>query len=472
MPSLSQFNQFAQGAAPNKANFFQLTGSNSAQVDVRMGLTLVQPQQNPLLLLALKPILQYGGRNYGASDIPIGLSFGNLPPLKGPKYAWQSHSVLRDVIPITAAVLIAGTALTFSLVSPNTTNPDAYQVSTYDVLEAPNGEQMWVTAMNYATGVATVTRDFANTLQTNTIAEGALNNPQKTAVAAALSAGDKMYRVGRYWTEQSEIDFGKDVNVPNRAQDFNYTSIIRTPVAMSRTAKSSLYYAQPEDVRQLEITNLQHMLNMESGAHFGLRGESVDATGKTIRSGDGVVRKILRDSPATCAQLIATGSGIQQYVEATVSTSLALMTFSTLQNWFANYLFKFLTTSQEKHLLCTLDMLGALHRLYPQSAFERVERDPIGDFGVIVTGLITPYGRIRVVPDQLLTNRASRNPLANQVHAVGVNAPEFNIGFLKDTTLQKDMQNPSMDGFGYGYLTEFTTALRAIETHSVLVAIA
>jgi hypothetical protein len=471
MPALSQFNQFASGAAPNKANFFQLTGSNSAQIDVRMNLTLTQPQQNPLLLLALKPMLQYGGRNYGASGVPIGLSFGNLPPLKGPKYAWQSHAVLRDTIPITAVVTSTGTSLTFSVTLPNTTNPDAYQVSTYDVLEAPNGEQIWVTAMNYQTGVATVVRDFANTLQTNTVAEGALNNPQKTAVAIALAIGDNMYRVGRYWPEGSEIDFTKDVNVPTRTTDFNYTSIIRTPVAMSRTAKDSLYFAQQEDMRQLEITNLQHMLNMEAGAHFGLRGEAVDATGKTIRSGDGVVRKILRDSPATCAQLIGTGIGIQQYVEATVSTSISTMTFSTLNYWFANFLFKFLTTSQEKHVLCTLDMLGALHRLYPQSAFEKIDRDPIGDFGAIVTGLVTPYGRIRVVPDQLLTNRANRNPAANQVHAVGLNADEFNIGFFKDTTLQKDMQNPSMDGIGYGYLTEFTTALRAIETHALLVAI-
>jgi hypothetical protein len=449
-----------QGLAGPGNNFFRLNDASSAQVDMRLGIVLIQPQNTPFQLLGLKPSLDFGGRNYGSSGKPVGMNFPGIPNLKGPKHTWQEHTLLRNVVPVVAARVSTDTTITFSLTLPDVKNPDAYQVSTYDLYECASGELIWVTAMNYTTGVATVIRGYGYSAAANQAAQGYANANYGVA-PGAIAAGEKLLRAGRIFPEGSELDLKLDTNVAGRNQDYNFSTITRTPLYLTRTALDSLYYAQQEDIREMEIQSSQHVLSLESAAMFSVRSESVTPGGLTIRSGDGVIPKMARDG-ALIADLVTDLGG----------TNFAAMTLPQWNRWLANYLFKFITADQEKYIFLTTTGLSRLHELYPIGQFERVERDPIGDFGSIVLGLTTPYGYVKVCPCQLLSDRAGRNLAAPQIHVLGINGSAFKSEFMKKTTLQREIQNPSADGKGMGYLSEMMIEFSAMPTQAALRGIA
>ena len=450
--------------ASNIANggtaFFDLKGPTSAEIDMRLGVMMIGPTFSPFLLLGQKGEVQFGGQNYGSAPVPIGVSFGTIEGLKGPKHTWQEQTLLRNVNALGAAATIGATAMTFSITQnagvteTPPRNVDAYQISTYDVLETVGGELIYVTAMDYATGIATVVRGFAGT------------------TAAALASGDRVMRVSRLWPEGSEIDFRKDVNVNNRMQDYNLSGIVRTPMYMTRTAKDSLYLATPEDQRMMKSTAMEHVRNLESSLLLSVRFEGTNGAGAanaglTMRTGDGILPKMDRDRPGQVVNLVTTPTALGT---AIAGGSLANMTRLNFEQFLSDYVFKAITHSQMKYLFCSTMAIKAIHNFYPVGAFDRIERDPIGDFGQVVTGLETPYGTVKILPYQLLTDRASRSPAAANVQILAINGECFRTGYMKKTVLQKDIQNPSADGTGWAYLTEIMMELSALETHAVLKA--
>jgi hypothetical protein len=470
MPQSGQFSA-TTGVGAGRSGIFDLRTPTSAEIDMRLGVMMIGPTYTPLALLGQKGKLEYGSPVYGSSEQPIGISFAMIEKLKGPKHTWQEQTLLRNVIPVSAAATAGATALTFSLTqsngTPDTQNPDAFQVSTYDLLESASGELVWVTAMDYGTGIATVLRAYGAS------AAGATGFGTDTAsgvAATALASGDRLMRVGRFWPEGSEIDFRRDVNVNNRVQDYNFTSIIRTPFYMTRTAKDSLYLAMPEDIRQMETQQEQHVLNLEASLLLSRRYEGPGTganTGLTIRSGDGILPKMRRDRPGQITDLVASPTALGA---AVAGGALSAMTLRNFEQWLGQSAFRAITNkSNYKYLLCSLQGIRALHSWYPIGQWDRVERDAIGTFGQVVTGLQTPYGTLRVVPYQLLTDRVGLvAATAASTHMICLNADCFRTGYMKKTYLQKDIQNPSADGTGWAFLTEMMCEIGGLDTHAIL----
>lgn len=283
------------------------------------------------------------------------------------------------------------------------------------------GETVLVTATS--TNTLTVTRGWGSTAQ-------AINNL------------DSVVRIGPAYAVNALSGTPKSTQVQ---QDYNYTQIFRTPLAISRTDRDSrLNYTNTTDWERLKMeAAVEHLRQQERAFWYGRRNESTDVNGQRQRS---------------------TG-GLFQFITSNVSDVSASGGVLTPQLFdaFAETAFQYGQT--QKYLFCSPRMLSRINGLSEHLIRMKPEET---SFGQDLTKYTTSHGEFILIR----TPHFGAPGLGDKYSgtAVCVDPDQIKFAYLKnaENEYRDNIQEPDRDGVKAEWLCEAGVHLANEKAHAIL----
>lgn len=296
-------------------------------------------------------------------------------------------------------------------------------VNKYDLIKiVRTGEVLRVTAINYSTKVATVTRSIGAT------------------AAAAINDDDDVLVISSAFEEGA----GKAVsNVTKLTKVINYTQIFKTSFEVTNTLDASKTYPTgavgAEKNRLRRKAGVEHAKKIEAAYWFGEKSEGTGPDGKPLRTTGGILEAI-----------VAAGN-----VQDQGDTVLTLTDF----NDFLAMGFKYGST--EKTLFCGSVVLSAIEGF----ASDKI-RLKQGDtsFGVAIRQYISAYGIVNIVKHPMFDG-----PYNNRAVLLDLTTVKHRPLNGRDTYLETSIQEKGADTQIDQYLTECGLGRANFECNAMLI---
>lgn len=220
---------------------------------------------------------------------------------------------------------------------------------------------------------------------------------------------------------------------------YNYTSIIRTGMKISKTADGAKQKANPQErMREHKHQGIEHALRIENRIWFGERKQDVTGT---------AVKQVSR--------------GILEFIQTNRMWMSATPAWADLVK-FAETLFQY--GSGTRYLFCGPKFLSWLDEL----SEGKLQLKPGDDtYGVPIADLETSHGRLRIVRNRLFTGNVYGG-MAVAIDMDGKDTASYRPFAGRDTTLRVNIQNPEADYILDEYLTEFGVQLKQDKLHGIL----
>lgn len=246
------------------------------------------------------------------------------------------------------------------------------------------------------------------------------------STAATIKTTDELIRVGSA-AEEGAAD--KPARSRNPVELFNYTEIFREPVDATGTMLATKNRTTPRDWdRAVNHAGIEHAKDIEYHAMFGR--PSVNTSGTNPRR---------------------TTGGFNYYATQNITDVGGEMT----ETEFWNALTPCFRYGSSKKLLVASQAFISIITGYPRSKVIVTQPDPSLTYGITVTQLITPFGKILNIISHLLMEGAE---LAKQAWVIDPTKMEYK--YLngdegnRDTHIRPEIQAPGVDGKKDEYLTE------------------
>jgi hypothetical protein len=300
------------------------------------------------------------------------------------------------------------------------------------------GERILVTAVVTGTNTLTIVRgvgyDGTNGFQ-----------------AAAIVDKDDLLIIGNAYPEGALSGVPKTVL---ETQPFNYTQIIRTPLAVTRSEQNTQNYGGPDRVRLRYEKGVEHKIDIERTALFGERNISTSGgdSNDNPRRYTGGMFYFLTELAATAKQKDFGG----------------IVTEPEMEDWMQD-VFEATGAGDTRTLFCSPLWVSILDQL-AQGRLEVTDRAET--FGVTVRNLISSHGHLAIVKHRLLQNNpvpTSTTPTGYAGYALALDMTRIKYRFLanSNTSLHTDIQAPDYDGYKDEYLTECGWQLELPKVHGV-----
>jgi hypothetical protein len=211
---------------------------------------------------------------------------------------------------------------------------------------------------------------------------------------------------------------------------YNYTQIIRTPFGVTGSENSSENYTGNDRSRLRAEKAIQHKIDIERTALFGVRDIDTSSTANPIRY---------------------TG-GFLYYATSNSKDMGGTMTLSEVETW-CESLFSH-TASGDTRVVFMSPLVTSVIDQLAINAVRLVPSDKT--FGIAVRELVTAHGTLMLVKHRLLTSGPSGSG-GYGGYMLAVDPSKFGYAYLRgrNTKLRMDIQSPDVDGFKDEYLTEF-----------------
>lgn len=223
------------------------------------------------------PLISFLGINGKKADL-VANGYGGVTNISGKALSKRQVENAKFTI-FTDSVLDNATTVNnaggYSSSATSVIVTDSTQFVPHDELYVPRtGEMMMVSGVVTSTNTLTVVRGWGS-------------------VAAALNNGENVVRVSSAFPVNSLSGVAKSTQVQ---EDFNYTQIFRTPVALGRTDKDSrLNYSNASDYERLKMeAAVEHLRAQERAFWYGRRNETaaIDSSGARQRTTGGVFQYV------------------------------------------------------------------------------------------------------------------------------------------------------------------------------------
>jgi hypothetical protein len=322
--------------------------------------------------------------------------------IKGPKWEWLEHDRFDDTTQVNGAQTSGDTSIEVDDGSVAAVNQLVRNQRT--------GEVIRVTAI--ATNTWTVTRSIGGT------------------AAAAMNDDDYLMILGTAFNENSSAP---DPRAKDETTGFNYTQIARDTFGASGTLIATDLYGTGKQIMNERASQRarDHNVYIEKTLLFGERSEDV--------SGNYALR--------TCG-------GLDEFITQTSDFGGAF----SMQSAFDALEVGMRYGSKSKMLVCSRSAASNISL----EALDKV-RTTVSEktFGINVSMLESPHGKIAIVRHDLLTG----GEYATRAYLLDM----ANLGFCKlqgrDTALYEGLESNGTDGEVHGWLSEFTLERGLASTH-------
>ena len=266
-----------------------------------------------------------------------------------------------------------------------------------------------------------------------TFVRGYGNNTVRPIVPTA-TRHIEIQRIGTAFHEGSERP--EAVAMRPGQPKFNLTQIFRNSWAVTRTAKMVTNHTGNLVSRNKMDCMMLHTRDIETSMLFGIRARGVQ-NGQPHRSMDGLYRQIVTN--------IASPAG-------GILTERALNTF--FQVVFANGIAG--KNNTNRIAVCGINAITHINNLVRGSTQYQIGVRETS-FGINVTEWITPYGTIKLMPHEVLTNTPGRRSDIIVLHPDAVNVHFMYEGAEEDTT--DNGRSNGIDGDIGGLISELTMSV-------------
>lgn len=289
---------------------------------------------------------------------------------------------------------------------------DSTIVAPKDVIKIPRtGEVLLVTAVNTSTHALTVTRSFGET------------------AAAAIVDNDQVVVLGNAMEERSDVPQEKTVQ-PTKL--YNYTQIVRTPFGLSGTLQAEQQITNEQERQRLTTSkSIDHKLALERQLMFGELAQ--DTTNK---------RQMSR--------------GVEKFIATNVYDAGGVMTEAEFDANVCEAVFKY--GEPTKLLVASRRMLSIINGW----GKEKLQvSEGAKAYGLNLKEYISPHGTLMIAPSRTLEQYYA-------YHSFVIDLKHVYYRPLRDTTLRRNIQSPSVDGFLDEYLTEYGLEFRMEKAHMMI----
>lgn len=331
-----------------------------------------------------------------------------------PKFEWLEDDLLAN------KTAVDGEVSTTSATS--VTVDDGSIIRPWDIIKLPaTGECLLVTAVN--SNELTVVRGYGST------------------AAAAIADDAEVLVVGN---AQAENAGARDVRSTTESNNYNYTQIFRTPIALSGTEQATKLYGGKDRAYQRAKAAKEHKRDIALSMYFGERKQ--DTSGGTPRRTMGGLVEFLK-----------TGSSSFAFASSGGTT----LTWDNFNTNVAKKAFEY--GSDTKLMVCGPNMIAAIDKWAMDKNSIR-QHDAEHKFGLSIDTLITSFGELKVLYDPLLSGATYGG------YALILDMDNIRYAYLdgRDTKLLVDIQNPDVDGIVDEYLTECSLEVKLPKTHMLV----
>ena len=259
---------------------------------------------------------------------------------------------------------------------------------------------------------------------------------QAEHVADTLGLANTMQVVGNANSEGSTRPSAQAIDP---TKHYNYTQIFRTAHEVTRTASKTRLRTK-EALAGTRRDSLEfHMMEIEKAFMFGVRSETVPSGEKTLRTTDGIISAIRRNTPANVSDFATNGGG-----------TWAAKGKTFLEDELEK-IFRY--GDKQKIALCGSGALLGLNRLAGTDADINITPGERA-YGIRIQEWITPFGTVDLLTHPLMSDVAStRNSM------LILEPKRLKYRFIDDTTFIQDNLknrggNNSIDAYQEEYLTE------------------
>lgn len=376
--------------------------------------------------MPLISFLGMNGRKYELEGDAVG---GSVKGVSGKALSKRQVENAKFTI-FTDTVLDGATTLNFSAgYNASATSMvvvDATQFTPFDVILVPRtGERMMVSAVVLGTNTITVTRGWGST-------------------AVAVVNGENLTRVSSAYPVNALSGIAKSTQVQ---EDFNYTQIFRTPVAIGRTDKDSkLNYSNASDWERLKMqAAVEHLRAQERALWYGVTAENaaVDASGARQRTTGGVFSKI----SSNVSDLSAAGG---------------ILTQQAMDN-FAELVFQY--GSGEKIAFCSPRVLSRINSLVTNLIRIETTTDM---YGLSLGKYVTSHGTLTLVRTPHFSDPGYANTYGGSM--VVLDPEQIKYAFLKNAENEwhDNIQENDRDGSKGEWLGECGLHLANEKAHGIM----
>jgi hypothetical protein len=345
---------------------------------------------------------------------------------KNPKFEWFED----DLVPCTVnANNAAGTGAAIQL-----TAAQSVIVRNGDILVAPNGESMLITAGagNSSGGDITVTRAIGT-----------------TPAAFTLAAGDELIVAGSAITEGSNTPAYRYVT---KTPKLNYIQIFRDPIKITTTQEASESYGGDDRTYQRKKVAIEHKRAIELAFLFGNASATADATN---------------------VGYLRTTKGLFNWISTNVTNVGGTITESEMET-FLRTLFRYQASTgpQTKILLASPIMVSALN-FWAKNALQVTSDEKV--YGMRVATYRSGHGDLSFVRHWLLgdfaTGDVGTSPLLSwSGYSFALDPANMGYRFLSglDTKLHTDIGDKTYEYKLDEYRTHAGLQLELEKTHGIL----
>lgn len=279
-----------------------------------------------------------------------------------------------------------------------------------DIVKIPRtGEIISVTSV--ATNTLTIARAFGET------------------AAAAIVNDDDLVVLGNAMEERSDVPSEKTVQ-PTKL--YNYCGILRTPFGLSGTLQAEQQITNEQERQRLTTSkSIDHKLAMERQLMFGELKQDTSTKRQTSR-------------------------GLEKFIATNVYDAGGVLTEAEFDTNVCEAVFKY--GEPTKVLVASRRMLSIINGW----GKEKLQvSEGAKAYGLNLKEYISPHGTLLIAPSRTLEQYYA-------YHSFIVDMKHIYFRPLRDTTLRRNIQSPSVDGFLDEYLTEWGLELRMEKAHMTI----
>lgn len=279
--------------------------------------------------------------------------------------------------------------------------------------------------------------------------------------ASGANIGNEVLVIG---SAHSEGAIGSAEGGYNLPVDFsNYTQIFRTPFSFTGTEmQTSVKFDKTGDYRdKAKKISLNHMVDIERSALFGVQSKTVDSKTKLpLRTSGGVLWHLKQWELGTVYGNVApTQNSDDGKRIITINGALSLKAYDT----YLERLFR-ITNNQanEKLVFCGSGFLSVINQMYRGRSVLHTDIPQAGIWGNDLVGHRTPYGTIYYKSHPLFSLNST---LRYNALFMDVNNIRYRPMVNRDTDLLRNRQPNNADYREDEYLTEAGFEIRFPESH-------
>lgn len=258
-----------------------------------------------------------------------------------------------------------------------------------------------------------------------------------STAAAAMNDNDDLFIIGSANPEGGALPPEKS---HQEVLKHNFVQLFRTPFGATETQTASRAYWGPNRPRQRKEKSMEHLIDLESAFLFGERNEDTSNVNQPRRY---------------------TG-GFLYWATDNVKDAGGILTEAEVWDWCED-LFAETGGSDRRVLFASAPVITALDLM----GAGRIQLVPENKtYGISVKQWMTSHGTLLIVKHRLLVNYTGGNGYGG--YALAVEPSQIGAGYLRDTKLLPNRQNPGDDKWADEYLSELGFFLRLSKLHGVL----